>query len=370
MPEMDQVKFSDTGAYVALSGSDGRLRIWDTATSTLKQEFTPASHLSAGCTCLEWSPTRPSETKKKKKRRRTERETDEMKNKDETAVAIVKKREEVCVGACEFLQSLILRLGPWLKRGFYVECQRLICQLALKLVCEWTNSAVRNVKIRKSILSCLRTFCLVQTPHCPKPLNVASEVFSKVGIKETDSEIRKLALEAAALCTSLSRPQVPTLEYVSQAVEPVHKLHTEETEVMAFEENNLENTSDQDEVASIVDSSEFSSSHVADAVESNAMVQRGPSVTLIAEKTGIESGEMYTVNEEELRTNVSTEVESRLAKEVMIEKVVGPIRDRDESSMVNAEQTEETRNKGKMNTTATECEGLEIYDMLADFVDA
>jgi WD40 repeat protein len=55
----ERAAFSPGGQYLAASGSDGRLRIWDTGTSTLKEEFVPSSHLTATCTALEWSPSGP-----------------------------------------------------------------------------------------------------------------------------------------------------------------------------------------------------------------------------------------------------------------------------------------------------------------------
>ncbi|KAJ6666855.1 hypothetical protein lerEdw1_018857 [Lerista edwardsae] len=41
---------------LALSGPDGRLRVWDTPSSRLQQEYVPSAHLSAACTCLAWAP--------------------------------------------------------------------------------------------------------------------------------------------------------------------------------------------------------------------------------------------------------------------------------------------------------------------------
>uniref|UniRef100_A0A8D0GPZ3 WD repeat domain 43 n=1 Tax=Sphenodon punctatus TaxID=8508 RepID=A0A8D0GPZ3_SPHPU len=42
--------------YLALSGPDGRLRVWDTPSSRLQHEYVPSAHLSAACTCLAWAP--------------------------------------------------------------------------------------------------------------------------------------------------------------------------------------------------------------------------------------------------------------------------------------------------------------------------
>ncbi|KAL7987423.1 hypothetical protein Chor_006342 [Crotalus horridus] len=41
---------------LALSGPDGRLRVWETASSRLHHEYVPSAHLSAACTCLAWAP--------------------------------------------------------------------------------------------------------------------------------------------------------------------------------------------------------------------------------------------------------------------------------------------------------------------------
>ncbi|XP_020648748.2 WD repeat-containing protein 43 [Pogona vitticeps] len=42
--------------FLALSGPDGRLRVWETASSRLHHEYVPSAHLSAACTCLAWAP--------------------------------------------------------------------------------------------------------------------------------------------------------------------------------------------------------------------------------------------------------------------------------------------------------------------------
>ncbi|CAL8090103.1 unnamed protein product [Orchesella dallaii] len=68
---MEVSRFSSSGEYLGVSGTDGRLRIWDTSTSVLKQEFVPSSHLTATCTCIEWAPTTSQTSGKKKKRKRT-----------------------------------------------------------------------------------------------------------------------------------------------------------------------------------------------------------------------------------------------------------------------------------------------------------
>lgn len=64
--------FSPDGQYWANCGTDGKLKIWETSTSRLKQEFTPNLHLSSPCSVLEWlivdqqTPTTASPWKKKK----------------------------------------------------------------------------------------------------------------------------------------------------------------------------------------------------------------------------------------------------------------------------------------------------------------
>lgn len=54
------LSFSDSGEYLLHSSPDGILKLWETDTGLLKQEYTPSSHLSATCNCLSWcSKTRP-----------------------------------------------------------------------------------------------------------------------------------------------------------------------------------------------------------------------------------------------------------------------------------------------------------------------
>ena len=52
----DLISFSTDGEFLAYCGADGRLKILETATGILKQEYTPSSHLTAMCTCLAWMP--------------------------------------------------------------------------------------------------------------------------------------------------------------------------------------------------------------------------------------------------------------------------------------------------------------------------
>ena len=50
--------FSSTGDYLAYSGFDGVLKIWETATGNSVADFSPSQHLTATCTCLQWGPGR------------------------------------------------------------------------------------------------------------------------------------------------------------------------------------------------------------------------------------------------------------------------------------------------------------------------
>lgn len=51
---MAEAAFSEDGKYYSLISQDGRLKIWDTETNVLKQEYTPDLHLSSPPTCLQW----------------------------------------------------------------------------------------------------------------------------------------------------------------------------------------------------------------------------------------------------------------------------------------------------------------------------
>lgn len=66
---MEPVAVSNNGEFLAYSSADGRLKLWDTSTGKLKQEYTPSAHLSAKCICLSWGPTRHDFTSPKKKKR-------------------------------------------------------------------------------------------------------------------------------------------------------------------------------------------------------------------------------------------------------------------------------------------------------------
>ncbi|KAG8224287.1 hypothetical protein J437_LFUL005093 [Ladona fulva] len=46
--------FSGNGSYFAYCSPDGKLKIWDTATNVLKQEYTPNLHLSEPFSCICW----------------------------------------------------------------------------------------------------------------------------------------------------------------------------------------------------------------------------------------------------------------------------------------------------------------------------
>ncbi|XP_071793141.1 WD repeat-containing protein 43-like [Asterias amurensis] len=67
------ISYSPTGNFLAVSSPDGRLSLWDTATATISQQYTPSSHLSATCTCLSWCPTRKEPVRKKRRSHKVQR---------------------------------------------------------------------------------------------------------------------------------------------------------------------------------------------------------------------------------------------------------------------------------------------------------
>ncbi|XP_056151596.1 WD repeat-containing protein 43 [Lampris incognitus] len=58
--------------YLALCAQDGRLRIWNTDSKTLHQEYVPTAHLSATCTCIAWGPCRTVKEGPQRKKRKSE----------------------------------------------------------------------------------------------------------------------------------------------------------------------------------------------------------------------------------------------------------------------------------------------------------
>ncbi|KZS04377.1 WD repeat-containing protein 43 [Daphnia magna] len=67
-----ETAFSPNGQYFANVSTDSRLKIWECESGRAKQEFIPASHLSAACTCLVWAPSKQPEqsgNQSKKKRK-------------------------------------------------------------------------------------------------------------------------------------------------------------------------------------------------------------------------------------------------------------------------------------------------------------
>lgn len=48
------IAVSDCGQYLSYCTIDGQLKIWDTLSGQLKQEYTPSSHLSATCVTISW----------------------------------------------------------------------------------------------------------------------------------------------------------------------------------------------------------------------------------------------------------------------------------------------------------------------------
>uniref|UniRef100_A0A672P3M8 WD repeat-containing protein 43-like n=1 Tax=Sinocyclocheilus grahami TaxID=75366 RepID=A0A672P3M8_SINGR len=54
--------------FLALCAQDGRLRIWNTDSKTLQQEYVPSAHLSAACTCVTWGPCRAEVPQRKRRK--------------------------------------------------------------------------------------------------------------------------------------------------------------------------------------------------------------------------------------------------------------------------------------------------------------
>ncbi|KAK3599161.1 hypothetical protein CHS0354_040999 [Potamilus streckersoni] len=88
--ESTPLAFSNSGEYFLYSSADGVLKLWETATGLLKQEYTPSSHLSATCSCLSWSNYRGSSTTPRKKKKR--------KSKADDATESVQELQLVAIG--------------------------------------------------------------------------------------------------------------------------------------------------------------------------------------------------------------------------------------------------------------------------------
>ncbi|XP_041827245.1 WD repeat-containing protein 43 [Melanotaenia boesemani] len=58
--------------YLSVCAQDGRLRIWNTDSKTLQQEYVPSAHLSATCTCIAWGPCRTVKEGPRRKKRKSE----------------------------------------------------------------------------------------------------------------------------------------------------------------------------------------------------------------------------------------------------------------------------------------------------------
>ncbi|KAF9813087.1 hypothetical protein SFRURICE_000047 [Spodoptera frugiperda] len=73
---MAEAAFSVDGKYYSAITQDGRLRIWDTETNVLKQEYTPDLHLTSPPSCLQWiSATQSANTQKGGRRKSISEET-------------------------------------------------------------------------------------------------------------------------------------------------------------------------------------------------------------------------------------------------------------------------------------------------------
>ncbi|GAB6021815.1 WD repeat-containing protein 43 [Chamberlinius hualienensis] len=67
------ISYSDDGEFLACYGADGSLKIWETSTGTLKQEYVSMSQLGSICTSLSWMPSNlHQEPKSKRKKRKSE----------------------------------------------------------------------------------------------------------------------------------------------------------------------------------------------------------------------------------------------------------------------------------------------------------
>lgn len=63
-PQLPCVFSPKSRQYLALCAQDGRLRVWNTDSKTLHQEYVPSAHLSATCICIAWGPCRTVKVRK------------------------------------------------------------------------------------------------------------------------------------------------------------------------------------------------------------------------------------------------------------------------------------------------------------------
>jgi len=52
--ETSPLEISPDGELAIHSSHDGVIKVWETITSSLKNEYKPSSHLSTTCSCLSW----------------------------------------------------------------------------------------------------------------------------------------------------------------------------------------------------------------------------------------------------------------------------------------------------------------------------
>ncbi|KAM9354197.1 WD repeat-containing protein 43 [Pholidichthys leucotaenia] len=71
-PQLPCVFSPKSRQFLALCAQDGRLRIWNTDSKTLQQEYVPSAHLSATCTCISWGPCRITKEGPQRKKRKSE----------------------------------------------------------------------------------------------------------------------------------------------------------------------------------------------------------------------------------------------------------------------------------------------------------
>ncbi|ESP04564.1 hypothetical protein LOTGIDRAFT_63496, partial [Lottia gigantea] len=80
------IEFSPNSEFLAYASPDGVLKVWETTSGILKQEYTPSSHLSATCSCLSWS--RYTAAPRPKKKRRSTSATNVSQSDDQRLIAM------------------------------------------------------------------------------------------------------------------------------------------------------------------------------------------------------------------------------------------------------------------------------------------
>uniref|UniRef100_A0A914V357 Pre-rRNA-processing protein RIX1 N-terminal domain-containing protein n=1 Tax=Plectus sambesii TaxID=2011161 RepID=A0A914V357_9BILA len=140
-------------------------------------------------------------------------------------------KRSVLVASCSLLSSVLRMVGSFVKSEILTECQRSISALALSIAAARRRNELHDgTDVQVGVLSVLRQLLQIGHASVAAPAQIATTVFALCA-QQVETRVRIEAQLGMAVCRTLSRPLMPSLESAVVSAAPKSAAATVEDDV-------------------------------------------------------------------------------------------------------------------------------------------